>query len=677
MLTVLSVAFPFAPVHPDPVGGAEHVLGCIDARLARDGHRSIVLAAAGSRTAGEAVEIPAPAKPQIDREAWISAHETYRRELARLLRENAIDVVHFHGVDFIDYVPESDVAIVATMHVPRAWYKPHALTSPRIKRVCVSRAQRATFLPDVDIADVIENGVPLERYAPTEKKGDFALALGRICPEKGFEHAIWAARRAKVPLAVAGAVFPYEEHERYARDVLAPMLDDDRRLVGPIAGDRKRAMLAEARCLIVTSLVQETSSIVAMEALASGTPIVGFVRGALPEIVEQGVTGFLVRDPDELPEAIERAKKLDPRACRAAAEARFSADRMTERYVALHRACARPARSSKPITDVHVARTDDELFAIEGEWDALCDRCPIATPFQRPGWLLAWRRAFGRGGEPRVAILRRAGRLFGVVPLELRDGVARLIGEGITDYLDAIVEHDVDPSVLASAVQRAAMGAREIQLSALRPCSPLLHVARAIGATSAPGEPSPVLAMRDVQPPRRFAKELRRLERAGARWLDERGDWRALLDGLFALHRARWVARGQRGVLDAPGLEAFHLDVASAFQKKGILRLIGLVMSDRLVAVQYAFSDHRRFSFYLSGFEPEVAHYSPGRMLVARSLDRARQDDALELDFLRGREPYKYEWGAVDRPASILRAPVVMDLAQPRPAERPSRSLLP
>ncbi len=677
MLTVLSVAFPFAPVHPEPVGGAEHVLGCVDARLVRDGHRSIVLAAAGSRTAGEAVEIPAPAKSKIDRDAWIFAHETYRRELARLLRENAIDVVHFHGVDFIDYVPETDVPIVATLHVPRAWYKPHALTSPRIERVCVSRAQRATFLPDVDSSDVIENGVALDRYAPAASKGDFALALGRICPEKGFEHAIFAARRARVPLVVAGAVFPYEEHERYARDVLAPMLDGDRRLIGPIGGERKRTLLAEARCLITTSLVQETSSIVAMEALASGTPVVGFVRGALPEIVEQGVTGFLVRDPDELPDAIERAKRLDPRACRAAAERRFSADVMTERYIALHRSCARTARSSTPAMDVHVARTDDELVALEREWDALCDRCPIATPFQRPGWLLAWRRAFGRGGEPRVAILRRAGRLCGIVPLELRDGALRFIGEGITDYLDAIVEHDLDATVLASAVQRAASGAREIQLSALRPCSPLLAISRAIDATTEAGEPSPVLAMDKVRPPKRFAKEMRRLERAGARWVNERGDWLALLEGLFALHRARWTARGERGVLDAPGLKAFHREAAASFKRKGILRLVGLVMSDRLVAVQYAFSDHRRFSFYLSGFTPEAAYYSPGRMLVARSLDRAREDDALELDFLRGREPYKYEWGAVDRPASILRAPVVTDLAQPRPAARPNRSPAP
>jgi glycosyltransferase involved in cell wall biosynthesis len=356
VLTVLGVAFPFSPVKADPVGGAEHVLGCIDARLVADGHRSIVLAAAGSRGAGETVTIPAPSKAEIDRDEWFAAHDAYRRELARLLAEREIDVVHFHGVDFIDYVPETDVPIVATLHVPRSWYKPHALTSTRVRRVCVSRTHRATFAPDVDVAAVVENGVDLERYAPTHDKRPFALALGRICPEKGFEHALRAAKLARVPLAVAGSVFPYKEHERYAREVLAPLTDDARRLVGPIAGDRKRALLAQARCLVVTSLVEETSSIVAMEALASGTPVVGFARGALPEIVDDGVTGFLVGDPEELPGAIDRAARLDARACRAAAEGRFSARRMTEQYVELYRSAA---RARLGVTDSARPRPDE------------------------------------------------------------------------------------------------------------------------------------------------------------------------------------------------------------------------------------------------------------------------------------------------------------------------------
>src|SRR4051812_13501135 len=111
MLTVLGVAFPFAPVDPDPLGGAEQVLTAIDARVVAERQRSIVLAAAGSRAAGYAVTIPAPAGSRIDRAAWTRAHDAYRRALARLLHEQAIDIIHCHGLDFIDYLPETDVPI--------------------------------------------------------------------------------------------------------------------------------------------------------------------------------------------------------------------------------------------------------------------------------------------------------------------------------------------------------------------------------------------------------------------------------------------------------------------------------------------------------------------------------------------------------------------------------------
>jgi CelD/BcsL family acetyltransferase involved in cellulose biosynthesis/glycosyltransferase involved in cell wall biosynthesis len=655
VLTVLSVAFPFAPVDQDPLGGAEQVLSAIDARLGAEGQRSIVLAAAGSRSVGHVVAIPARAGATIDHDAWVRAHDAYRGALAHLLGDHAIDVVHFHGPDFIDYVPETDVPIVATLHLPRAWYKPAALATAHVRRLCVSRAQHAMFAPDVEIAGVIENGVPLHRYTPATHKAEFALALGRICPEKGFEHAIRAAKLAGVPLAIAGPVFPHDAHERYAREVLAPLLDAQRCWIGAIAGDRKRRLLAEARCLLITSVVDETSSIVAMEALASGTPVVGIARGALPEIVEHGVTGQLVRDPGELPDAIARAASLDPRACRRAAEARFSAATMTGRHLVLYRALARPRRARGTAVEVAIATGDAQLAAIADEWDALCDRCPLATPLQRPGWLLAWRRAFGTGGDPRVAILRRGGRLVGIVPLELRGGVARLAGEGASDYLDAVVEPGVEPAVLVDAVRRAAAGARAIELAALRPCSPLLAVAGALGATLSPGVPSPVLAVAEARPPRRLAYERRRLAGADARWADERTGARALLDGLFALHRARWAERGERGVLDSPGLEAFHREAAAALHRRGLLRLVGLVLAGRLVAVLYGFADHGRFLFYLSGFAPEVARLSPGRLVVAHALERARDEGQFELDFLRGREPYKYEWGAVDRPASIAR----------------------
>ncbi|MGN6103976.1 MAG: glycosyltransferase, partial [Kofleriaceae bacterium] len=401
MPMILSVAFPFAPVGPDPVGGAEQVLAAIDQRLAAEAWPSIALAAAGSRVAGELVELVVPGGV-IDDAVRARVHADVRAEIARLLEERAIDLVHCHGGDLLAYLPETDVPVVATLHLPAAFY-PREVLDARIHRVCVSSSQRRTFGPEAAIPDVIPNGVALDRYRPVAQKGDFVLALGRLCPEKGFDLALDAARAARVPLILAGMVFPYESHQRHVREAIMPRLDAERRWIGSVAGAVKRALLAEARCLLITSRVDETSSLVAMEALASGTPVAGLRRGALPELIEHGRTGYLVDDPGELPEAIARAAALSPEACRETARERASAEAMTARYLELYRGLvrARPRRRPRPAPcDAVLLTTDDELAAIAGEWDALCDRCPTATAFQRPGWLLAYRRWFGHGGEP-------------------------------------------------------------------------------------------------------------------------------------------------------------------------------------------------------------------------------------------------------------------------------------
>jgi len=653
MLTVLGVAYPFAPVQPDAIGGAEHVVMMLDSHLVRAGHAPILLASEGSRSAGWLVPI-ARRPGTIDDAAYHHAHEAYRRELARLLREHAIDVVHLHGSDFIEYVPDTDLPIVVTLHLPPGMYKPAALQRTGIHRVCVSHAQLRACPEGSSIDRVIPNGIPVHRYTPSASKSSFVLALGRLCPEKGFELAIRAAREARVPLVLGGALFPYEAHIRYVREELAPLLDTERRWVGPVTGATKRSLLAEASCLLVTSRVDETSSLVAMEALASGTPVVGFRRGALPELVEHGVTGWLVDHPEELPQAIYAASRLSSATCRAVARERACADRMTERYVALYRELAHAPlrRGASHSLVTHTIETDDELEAIADEWSALCERSPIVTPFQRPEWLLAWRRWFGAGATPRTIALRRGGRLVGLVPLEVRDRTLRLIGAGISDYLDAIVEPGIDP---LPALREAAAGCAAIELEALRPCSPLR--AATLGGRLHPAIPSPVVALATRKVPGRVASDLRRLARKGVvSWEDERGDRLALIEALFELHEARWGSCGQSGVLDTPQVRGFHREVVITLHERGVLRLVGLRLDERLIGVLYGFADHGRFMFYLSGFAPDLARFSPGRLMIAHAIERALDEAAIEFDFLRGREAYKYEWGAVDRPSSIYRA---------------------
>jgi len=202
---------------------------------------------------------------------------------------------------------------------------------------CVGQAQHETWPKAPNLLAPIENGVPIASLARRHAKRPFALFLGRICPEKGIHLAIEAAKRADTALVIAGGVFGYEAHRRYFEDEVRPRLDGRRRFIGPVGFARKRRFLSAAQCLLVSSPVPETSSLVAREALACGTPVVGFRTGALPETIEQGRTGFLVDTLDEMAEAIRLARDLDPDLCRAAARQRFSLETMTARYFDLYR----------------------------------------------------------------------------------------------------------------------------------------------------------------------------------------------------------------------------------------------------------------------------------------------------------------------------------------------------
>jgi glycosyltransferase involved in cell wall biosynthesis len=356
-LTILNVAFPFAPVGPDAVGGAEQILSSLDEALVRANHRSIVVACAGSATAGALVAVPRTAGV-ITEAARRLARRRHRAAIRRALRRWPVDLVHMHGLDFCDYLPEPGPPVLATLHLPPEWYPPAALRPGRPNTFlnCVSAAQSARCPPGAFLLPAIPNGVPVGALTARHARRGFALALGRICPEKGFHHALDAARRAGVPLLLAGEVFGYGAHETYFRREIVPRLDRWRRFVGPIDFARKRRLLSAARCVLIPSIAPETSSLVAMEALACGTPVVAFPAGALPEIVDHGRTGFIVKDEREMADAITAAARLDADVCRAAARERFSLEKMTNRYLALYRALARASRAPHAAFAEDVAR---------------------------------------------------------------------------------------------------------------------------------------------------------------------------------------------------------------------------------------------------------------------------------------------------------------------------------
>ena len=336
-LTVLNVAYPLAPVSEATAGGAEQVLLTLDRGLVQQGHRSLVLAAAGSRCHGLLLPVEIPSG-NLDQQAKQEARQQFRVALAHVLERHSVDVVHMHGIDFHEYLPNCNLPIVVSLHLPLSWYERRALTSvsQNVSLVCVSHSQARTATRGVEISRVIPNGVDLEGFQLPRRKGDYVLYMGRICAEKGVHLAIDAAEQASVKLLIAGTVFDYPEHREYFETMIRPRLGRNAVLIRAVGGRRKAHLLAGAKCLLIPSQARETSSLIAMEAMASGTPVIAWRSGALPEIICEGSTGFIASSVEEMASAIGHVSGLSSAACRREAERKFSSARMISSYLDLY-----------------------------------------------------------------------------------------------------------------------------------------------------------------------------------------------------------------------------------------------------------------------------------------------------------------------------------------------------
>ncbi len=599
-LTILSVAYPLAPVGPDAVGGAEQVLAQVERAAVEAGHRSIVIAVEGSQVAGKLIPIGC----QPDPYDLVAVHEDVRQAIDGVLATEEVDVMHFHGIDCDEYFPANGPPAIVTLHLPPEWYPKSIWTHPNTHLHCVSESQQRTCPETAELWPPIPNGVDLGSFRPRWRKCGFALMLGRICPEKGFHIGIDAASRARMPAMIGGEVFGYDAHREYFVDQIVPRLPDTpHRWLGPLNLGRKRRLLRAASCLLIPSLAPETSSLVAMEALACGTPVIAFRSGALAEIVENGRTGFVVGNGCEMADAIGEIGQIDPRECRKAAEERFSLEKTIPAYIGAYQR------------------------AFEQDWRDLYDRCPYATPFASPEWMS------GLPGE--LVTARRGSELI----------AAAGIGEmSISDYRDVL-------AVDAEAAQRLWSKLPPCVLDEIPPDSPFLAWA------DEPSEDAswcPFVRLDNLNLPSKLQKNLRlqRRKLPGSFEVASPSQTTEYLDALFELHESRWEGNG---LLNAEQIQAFHRRVVPGFAKRGWLRFHGIRIDGRLRAVLYAFAKGGRVYYYLSGFDPTLAEFGPGSLLIYEAMQYAIAQGDREFDFLRGVEPYKYRWGAENRINKRLR----------------------
>jgi glycosyltransferase involved in cell wall biosynthesis len=358
--TVLINAGPWLPVPPIGYGGIENVLDTLIGALRADGVR-VVLAGVGSSEIAVDELVPTVPDPQF---RWVTApynqamgvvHAHMGAVVARI-REGGIDVVHDH----LEVVGAAVLAAMGPGAPPTLQTLHWDLTKHAAFYERFDGGGRVVFnaLSDLQLAGGPENlrrqtiaTVPLAvrvgDYPFRPDKPGPLLHLSRIFRAKGQHTAARLSRAAGLPLDLAGPVAhagTLEEVERldprpdvvYFREEVLPELGGDVRWLGPVAGAEKLELLSRARALLMPITWDEPGATVVIEALACGTPVIGMRRGALPMLLDHGVTGFLADTEEEFAGYLRRIDELDPGACRRAAEARFDAPIMARRYRELY-----------------------------------------------------------------------------------------------------------------------------------------------------------------------------------------------------------------------------------------------------------------------------------------------------------------------------------------------------
>jgi glycosyltransferase involved in cell wall biosynthesis len=334
-------------VPPCQYGGTERIVSYLTEELVRQGHEVTLFASADSLTSARLIEC-APHALRLDQSVLDSLpHHLVMLDMVRKMSPQ-FDVLHFH-IDLLQHpiLPLFGASSVTTLHgrLDMPDLQPFYRWFSDVPLVSISEAQRAP-MPPVRWVRTIHHGLPPELYSWRAEPGSYLAFLGRISPEKRPDRAIDIAVRAGMPLKIAAKIDRVDVD--YWRDEIEPLVrrNPSVEFLGEIGEADKAAFLGEAAALLFPIDWPEPFGLVMIEAMACGTPVVAFPCGSVPEVIDHGVTGFVVGSVEEAAEAALRAATLDRAAIRATFERRFSVERMASHYVEVYDALrSRPTRA--------------------------------------------------------------------------------------------------------------------------------------------------------------------------------------------------------------------------------------------------------------------------------------------------------------------------------------------
>ncbi len=317
---------------PRHYGPWENVVSLLTEQLVAMGVDVTLFATGDSRTRGKLVwvcERPWSEDPSIDPKVWECLHiaEVFRRA-------DEFDLIH-NQFDFLPltYSGFTHTPLVTTIH---GFSSPSILPvykkyNGRTHYVAISEADRS---PELDYIATIHHGIDLAQFPYREDAGDYLLFFGRIHPHKGVREAIEVARRTGIRLVIAGIV----QDEAYFREQIEPHIDGSTvEYLGSVGPEKRQEVLGGALALLHLIHFDEPFGLSVIEAMACGTPVIAYGRGAMPELIRDGETGFIVADVNAAVQAVGRIGSLDRRACRQEVEQRFTCQRMARAYLDVYR----------------------------------------------------------------------------------------------------------------------------------------------------------------------------------------------------------------------------------------------------------------------------------------------------------------------------------------------------
>jgi len=341
-MKIAQVAPLFESVPPQGYGGTERVVSYLTEELVRQGHQVTLFASGDSVTQAHLVAA-CPRALRLD-EQCVDQLAHCMVLLEHVFRQApTFDLLHFH-IDYLHFPlsARQRVPHVTTLHgrldIPDL--VPVYQTFPRMPVVSISDAQRIP-LPGLQWQGTVYHGLPEDLYTFQDTPGSYLAFLGRISPEKGIEQAIAIARQAGMPLKIVAKIDLVDRE--YFQAVVQPLLDDPLvEYLGEMGERDKNAFLGQAYALLFPIDWPEPFGLVMIEALACGTPVIAYGRGSVPEVVEDGVTGWIVAGQDDAIQAIAQVSTLSRRRCRQTFEERFSATQMTQDYLRIYQQLLEP-----------------------------------------------------------------------------------------------------------------------------------------------------------------------------------------------------------------------------------------------------------------------------------------------------------------------------------------------